>query len=120
MTDQFEIIAAFVDGERVDPAALKAALVEPAGRDYLADLVALREVIAHESPAVAVASRPGRRWLVAAAAAVLLSLGGGFALGHRLANSSPESSIGANAAAPAPTRVIEVSAGTSYVSQGGK
>jgi hypothetical protein len=109
-----EIVAAFVDGERVDGQALKAALSEPEARDYLADLVALREVMeqSNASPASMVA-RPSRRWLVAAAAAVILSLGGGYALGLR-------GSAATDTVAPQPTRVIEVAPGTSYAPQGGR
>jgi len=123
--DSFEVIAAFVDGERVDAVALKAALAQPEGREYLADVVALREVIAHDGTAAgATIARPGRRWIVAAAASVMLSLAGGVALGHRWA-STDAGVTGATAgtadvAAPAPTRVIEVAPGASYISQGGK
>ena len=49
----FEVVAAFVDGERVDAQTLKAALAQPDARDYLAELLALRELIGHSgsSPA---------------------------------------------------------------------
>ena len=43
--ERFEVIAAFVDGERVDTHALRAALADEAGRDYLIDLVAVREIV---------------------------------------------------------------------------
>src|SRR5262245_62047286 len=107
--DSFEVIAAFVDGERVDPIALKSALSVPEGRDYLVEMIALREVVAHDSVAADTAgSRPARRWLIGAAAAIVLSLGGGMALGHRLAaNPSDATAVSATAvAAPQPTRVI--------------
>jgi hypothetical protein len=118
----FEIVAAFADGERVDAQALKAALARPEIRDYLADLIALREVVGQSGPQAAVTpARPGRRWLVAAAAAVMLSLGGGYALGARLSSPRPDESGDVSAsAAPQPTRVIEVAPGASFVSQGGK
>ena len=48
MTDTIEVIAAFADGERVDADALKQALGESAGRDYLIDLLALREAVESE------------------------------------------------------------------------
>jgi hypothetical protein len=41
----YEVIAAFADGERVDTTALRAALADEAGRDYLIDLVAMREIV---------------------------------------------------------------------------
>ena len=43
--ERFEVITAFADGERVDPRALRAALADEAGRDYLIDLVAMREIV---------------------------------------------------------------------------
>jgi len=122
-TDSFEVIAAFVDGERVDPIALKSALVSVEGRDYLVEMVALREVVAHDNVAAdAAGSRPARRWLVGAAAAIVLSLGGGMALGHRLASHVSDSAAisAASVAAPQPTRVIEVAPGASYIKQEGK
>lgn len=130
ITNPFEVIAAFVDGERVDPAVLKAALAQPDGRDYLVDMVALREVIAHDGPqpATAGASQPARRWLAAAAAAIVLSLAGGYTWGHRsVSPRDAAAGIGAtppragdSAPAPAPTRVIEVAPGSSYVTKGGQ
>jgi hypothetical protein len=126
LTDPFEVIAAFVDGERVDPALLKSALALPDGRDYLVNMIALREVVMNDTTTAAtVTPRPARRWLVAAAAAIVLSLGGGYALGHRLAVAKDAAGINhtptaADVAAPPPTRVIDVTSGSSYVSQGGK
>jgi hypothetical protein len=126
ITDPHEVIAAFVDGERVNAAALKAALSQPDGRDYLVDLSALREVVAHDvvhAPAGA-ATRPARRWLVAAAAAVVLSLVGGYTIGHRSAAAAvtlaATSGAPENVAAPAPTRVIEVTPGYSHIANGGQ
>ena len=79
MTDTYEVIAAFADGERVDAGALKEALGEPAGRDYLIDLLALREVV-HVSEPKRFAAPPSRsarlRWL--AAAAMLSVVAGGM------------------------------------------
>lgn len=127
ITDPFEVIAAFVDGERVDPARLKSALATPDGRDYLADMVALREVVAHDLvPAAHAPARSTRRWIVATAAAVVLSLAGGYSLGHRSAPGGGAPALGgavrssASDAAPAPTRVIEVAPGSSYVTKGGE
>ena len=125
MNDPFEVIAAFVDGERVDTDALKAALALSDGRDYLVNTIALREVVTNDTAAVtAIASRPARRWLVAAAAAIVLSLGGGYALGHRFGVAKgvdvERAATAADVAAPQPTRVIDVASGSSYISQGGK
>ena len=115
----FEIVAAFVDGERVDAQALKSALAQPDARDYLADLVALREVLGQSGPQAAAASaRPGRQWLVAAAAAVALSLGGGYVLGVRLGSTQPGGGSVSQGAAPQPPRAIEVAPGATYIPQG--
>jgi hypothetical protein len=43
--DRFEVIAKFADGERIDTQALLAALADEAGRNYLIDLVAMREIV---------------------------------------------------------------------------
>jgi hypothetical protein len=80
MTDTFEAVAAFADGETVDADALKEALSEPAGRDYLIDLLALRDVVNMDQPRRLTARRARtsrRRWL-AAAAVFLLVAGGTF------------------------------------------
>ena len=112
-TNSFEVIAAFVDGERVDPIALKSALAFPEGRDYLAELVALREVLGQDgATATATAEvlrpRPARRWLIGVAAALILSVGG-MALGHELASREYSAGV-AQIPAPQPTRVIKVAA----------
>ena len=120
-TAPLEVVAAFVDGERVDTLALKTALAQPEARDYLADLIALREVMAQAGSTPAAAARPSRRWLIGAAAAVMLSLSGGYALGLRLGGTGTgDGSVVANTPAPQPTRVIEVSPGASNVPQGGR
>jgi hypothetical protein len=43
--ERFQVIAAFADGERVDTQELRAALADETGRDYLIDLVAMREIV---------------------------------------------------------------------------
>jgi hypothetical protein len=98
----------------VDAQALKSALAQPDARDYLAELLALRELMTHGSASSPAVARPSRRWLMAAAAAVVLSLGGGYVLGLG------SGQVAADAAAPQPTRVIEVAPGTSNVPQGGR
>ena len=115
------VVAAFVDGERVDAHALKAALAQAEARDYLAELLALREVIAQNGTPAATTIRPSRRWIVAAAAAVVLSLGSGYALGMQLGSAqTTDGSAVADGVAPQPTRIIEVAPGASLVSQGGR
>jgi hypothetical protein len=117
----FEVIAAFVDGERVDPIALKSALASPEGRDYLAEVVALREVMSHDSVTASteiVRARPARRWLIGAAAAIALSVAGA-ALGHQLA-AREYAAGGPNIPAPQPTRVIKVPPAPSSVVKVGR
>ena len=111
MDGRFEIIDAFVDGERVDPAALKLALAESGGRDYLVDAWLIRETVQEEIAAEAVAPPPasapaGRRvpWLIAVAAAVICLIGG-YLLGARLQRQASPSGapITSTATAPAST-----------------
>ena len=122
----YEVIDAFVDGERVDPTALKAALADPAGRDHLVDAWLLREgvqdMMALDAPADAMpaAVRSVRRWPWTMAAAAVLCLVSGFAIGRfvggPIAPSPAPSPIASVAPAsvpaafpvPAPTRVIQM------------
>jgi hypothetical protein len=134
MTDsQFEALAAWVDGEPVSRIEVAAALETPDGRDYVLDLMALRHMVSVTTPALAAkpAPRSAERWKTfAAAAAVVLCAGGGFAAGRLL---SPESSPAtdepdrpvvtvstpAPVSAPEPTRVIQLDEGTSWRESGG-
>ena len=127
MSANLEVIDAFVDGERVDPAVLKEALSEAAGRDYFVDLWALRDAMQQDrdvsaDPRVpAFASWPtSRRWLVAAA--LIVCVAGGYAAGTRSTFSAPDAPAPIAAAppvgaatpvrgvfpAPQPTRVIQL------------
>ena len=136
MESALEVIDGFVDGERVDAAALKAALADSAGRDYLIDAWLLREAVREvgASDAVAVparaAGRPStafRHWLVAAGiAGALVS---GYALGSQRSEvvSVPSSGQVTNPAvtpaaafpAPPPTRVIQIEFQTDATGTGG-
>ena len=74
MNPKLEIIDALIDGEPVDAGALRDALAESSGRDYLVDAWLLREAVQEDhAPAPALTclrqARPDRRWLVAAALA---------------------------------------------------
>jgi hypothetical protein len=105
MNGRFEIIDALVDDEPVEAAALKAALTDPAGRDYLVDAWTLRglvqEEMAIEAAPAASASGPSRRvWLVAAALAGVC-LVGGYLTGARFPIVSPSQPV--VTAPPAPT-----------------
>jgi hypothetical protein len=119
-----EVIGAFVDRERVDPELLKQALSTDEGRDYLVDLVALREVTS-EAPvpeAPVLRDRRASGWL-AMAAAVLLSLSAGYFVGQRQPVSvvvdtpmpvEQRISIPIIPPAPAPTTVIKLEPGVDW------
>ena len=78
MTEPYEVIGAFLDGERVDGDALKRVLADESGRDYLIDVLALRAIVQTSEPNV-IRRRGSRsatwRWL--AAAAVVVAMAGG-------------------------------------------
>ena len=131
--DTTDAIAAFVDRERVDPAALKRALSTDDGRDYLIELLALREVIVEPAasvPLARAASHSGR-WpvrVVAAAAAVVIGVAG-YQAGALSARPTPTALAPEWArntavtpesadAAPAPTTVIFLEPGIDW-HQGG-
>ena len=141
MESRFEVIDAFMDGERVDAAALKRALADDEGRDYLVDAWLLREGV-QEDMALEAAALPGparknvlRPWLMAAA--VVLCLAGGYAAGYRTANvwspAAPTNASNSGAVAsqpaapappssfpaPAPTRVIQIDFGGTSPTGGG-
>jgi hypothetical protein len=133
MEQSYEILDAFVDGEAVDPAALKQALSDGAGRDYLVDAWLLRGLVQDELAAESAPSRPRsasplRSWLIAASLAGVCLVGGYFAgarfatvLGPRSGPAAPAESIAmppaqpsgasaapATSAVPAATRVIRL------------
>lgn len=123
--ETFEVIAAFVDGERVDTLALRAALADEAGRDYLIDLVAMREIVGSDpglmGPANAVpASRHWGSSAMGLAAVLALAIGvAGYAVGQQrsqvvtVAVLPPLTAeiIVAMEAPPAPTQVIRLGSG---------
>lgn len=115
MDQHLEVIGAFIDGERVDADALRAALAIDEGRAYLVELAALRELVA--MPAALVAA-PGARpavWsakFLLAAAALIASVGtAGFALGTRRTISPV---LTATQVAPQPTKVLKLENGVNW------
>jgi hypothetical protein len=118
-----QVIDAFVDGERVDAAALKDALADAAGRDYFVDLWMLREAVQQDREAASIdrplaprrtAARAAGRWLIAASIAV--GMAGSYFAGYRTSLVPPGVSAPpavaaparADFPAPAPTRVIQL------------
>lgn len=124
MDQSFEILDAFVDGESVDPAALKQALSDARGRDYLVDAWLLRGMVQDDlasegtTPHPRVGS-PLRSWLIAASLAGVC-LVGGYVAGARFAGvltprpepAAPVETVSppapASSAVPAATRVIRL------------
>jgi hypothetical protein len=133
MDDQFEALAAWVDGEPVARTDVAVALETREGRDYVLDLMALRHMVDVTTPALAskVAPSHARRWpAFAAAAAVVLCAAGGFAAGRFVkpvqvvAPNRPEAVVvpvvtPVSITAPAPTRVIRLQEDTSWRESGG-
>jgi hypothetical protein len=139
MESGLEVIDAFVDGERVDASALKAALADAGGRDYLVDAWLLREAVQGDPSTGSVAAtaaqspRPGRLglrpWMLAAAFAGAVI--GGYAIGLRTTGQPPSSPGGsgspavtttpASGAFPVPpaTRVIQLEFHGSSAASGG-
>ena len=104
MNTNHEVISAFLDDEPFEPQALAEALADPAGRDLLIDFVLLRHVAQSEESARVVTPSPAlqskRRLYLVAAAAVVVSLLGGYQLGQRgSTDDSPQP--------PAATRVVQ-------------
>lgn len=114
MNDTHEVISAFLDDEPFDPLALAEALSDPEGRAQLIDLLALRHVMQPGKDAMAVMQPKKnsglRAWL--AAAAMIVALVGGYALGQR------QGEIGQSAAPPA-TSVVEAPAAWQSPPSGG-
>ncbi len=118
------VIEAFIDGERVDPGALKQALGDPAARDHLVDLLMLRGAVADvTATGWSAAHRPWEprsrlRW-VAAAAAVIVSLTAGYMAGQRTLVPPVEASsivvqVDSAPPPPAPTQVITLRPGVNW------
>jgi hypothetical protein len=103
MSDASDVISAFLDDEPFDPGRLAEALGDPAGRDLLLDLIALRHLTqTDEREAAAFTAHASTRSALRpalAAAAVLVALAGGYLAGgyHR------EMAL---SAAPPATRVV--------------
>lgn len=121
-------VDALLDGEAVEKDTLREALADAAIRDYFIDLLLLRRMAMDMGPtAFHVPARPlspatrAVRW-VAAAAVVITTAAGGYAIGRdqqppapaapTLATSTPSSSP----EAPAPTRTIRFERGKNWIS----
>ena len=87
MSTTHDAISALLDNEPFNPQELLEALSDPAGRALLIDLAALRQIVqpSEAPPPIARVDPVQRRpWqLMAAAAALLVALAGGYAAGTR-------------------------------------
>jgi hypothetical protein len=130
------ILDAFVDGEAVDPDALKQALSDPAGRDYLVDAWLLRGLVQEEIAAEVTSPQTRvsgglRQWLIAASVAGICLVGGYFAgaryatviVPRQAAPAAPPESVTAPASqafpVPAATRVIRLDMDPNWKESGG-
>lgn len=107
MSDAYEVISTFLDDEPFDANALAAALSEPAGRDLLIDLIALRHLTLADGKAAA-PRVDHKRWrssprALVAAAAIVVALVGGYLVGDRRREV-------AMSVAPPATRVVQAPA----------
>lgn len=104
MSRTHDVISAFLDDEPFQAHELVHALSDPEGRALLIDLIALRQLVqpAETGPSGVVLRQAARRpWrALAAAAALVLALGGGYLAGERRTVTTPPE-------APAPTRAVE-------------
>ena len=137
MEPEFEVIDAFVDGECVDRDELKRALADPAGRDYLVDVLDVRTLTLDADAAVIALPAVRRRsWRssLAAAAVLVLCVTAAYSVGQRAGRSVPRAATpsipavaervvpgGGLMQAPAPTRIIRLDADASWTeTPGGK
>ncbi len=122
MAETYDVIGAFADGERVNPDELKDALADDAGREYLVELLVLRDLVHTSDPDMEIAARAAarrdRRTWLGIAAALVASVLGGYAVGWRshdaLDDRAPATNTAASISAPAPTRVIHLEPGIDW------
>lgn len=127
-----EILSAFLDGERVDPADLAAALTEPGAREALVDFVLLRAAVAagDELPSESFYDRsrnllrghrprPSLRQAIAAAA---LIAAGGLAVwsGERLLGGLPAAENAVTAGPPPADRQLTFEPGVEWHPRSGR
>jgi hypothetical protein len=125
------VVAALADGEAVEPGALRIALDDAAVRNYLVDLIALRQSVGSMSELTPVQWRERQSFLsrigwVAAAAAIVVSLTAGYFAGQWTVEAAPAPTVetfvtmGPAAAAPKPTRVVTLRPGVNWTEKEGE
>lgn len=130
MNPHVETLAAWADGEPVDRDTVLRALADTDAREYVVDLMSLRQLVARATPtwapdqATAPTQAPSRTWWrpLAIAASLLLCVAAGFVVG-RGATPPPETNAGTVAvpvvaplpqSAPRPTQVIQLKSGVDW------
>jgi hypothetical protein len=121
------VVEAFLDGEVVDPSALRTALADSTARDHFIELLMIRratrvaDCFAANLPAASTGKPRVARWLAAVAAAALASVSLGYAAGQRvvasnLAAASVEATVIVDAAPAAPpaTKTITLRPGVNW------
>src|SRR5262245_51053828 len=116
MRGTHEVISAFLDDERFDAGELADALGDPAARELLVDLVALRDLVQTDgrhgrAPRFGLLSMRPTLQAIAAVAALVVALVGGYVVGGLRRDV-------ASAAAPPATRVVQTSGGWQNVQLG--
>ena len=126
----YAVVEAFLDGESIDPGALRLALEQREVRDHFVDLLVLRQGVRDMVPGDWTGNaRPSERarrtaWL-AAAAAVLMSLTAGYYTGQRTVSAAGSQGVGtmvvaeSTPAAPQPTQVIKLQPGVNWTDVAG-
>lgn len=124
-----DVIEAFADGEPVDPAALDAALADPAGRAHLIDVLTLRALVDGDAtmrpavlpPAIAAASSraPWARWIPLAAGIAIIGGITGYVAGGRTSGAATVTEATVTSPAPPPTQVIQLRNGVDWTEHAG-
>jgi hypothetical protein len=131
MTDHRDVVAAFLDREPVEAAALERALADNDAREYFIDLLVLRGLIGNAPLPVVLesgsrAEAGGQRrsvwWLAAAAALVAVGTTGGYMAGRNTTTRAEPNRVSQSASetgAPAPTHVIRLENGVTWNERAG-
>jgi hypothetical protein len=134
LPEPFAVVDAFLDGEQVDALASKHALATADGRDYLVDVLALRQSAAGMGPTSFPVPASERRrtlaqWAAAAAAVALLAAALGYVVGERAGLSTDVAAaprtveavidFSETVRAPEPTQVIRLTPGVNWTASRG-